>query len=143
LPSSGYLAAVPVHRQRLSWSPAFGGRGADSAGAELAVALPGGSGLRPAELLPLALAACTAYDLVAILDKMRQELSALEVEVTSTQDDAPPHRFLAIALRFVLHGEVDEQRAKRALELSEKECAVAATLVGRVQLTCTLEIVPQ
>ena len=57
---------------------------------------PEGPGAKPSDLLPLSLAACTAYDVVEILRKQRQDLRGLEAIVTSTQDDDPPWTFRAI-----------------------------------------------
>lgn len=103
-------------RQRLAFSPPSRGLAADAFGTELPIGLaPGTPGARPADLLPLSLAACTTYGLVAILAKMRQDLRALEVDITSSQEDDPPYVFRAVSLHFVLHGAVDQDRAQRAL----------------------------
>ena len=104
---------------------------------------PQGPGAKPSDLLPLSLAACTAYDVVEILRKQRQDLRALEAVVTSTQDPDPPWTFRAIHVTFVLTGDVDPRKAERAIALAEaKYCAVAATLRGVVELTHALEIRP-
>lgn len=102
-----------------------------------------GPGAKPSDLLPLSLAACTAYDVVEILRKQRQRLLHLDAIVTSTQDPDPPWTFRAIHVRFVLTGTVDPRKAARAVELAEgKYCAVAATLRDVVTLTHEIEIVP-
>ena len=69
-----------------------------------------GAGAKPSDLLPLSLAACTAYDVVAILRKQRQRLDALTVEVTSVQDPNPPWTFRSIHTAFTLTG--DDRRAQ-------------------------------
>jgi len=99
-------------------------------------------GAKPSDLLPVSLAACTAYDVVIILRKQRQELRALEVRITSTQDIDPPWTFRTIHSHFVLTGRVDGRKAARAIELAEsKHCAVAATLRDVVRITHSYEIV--
>jgi putative redox protein len=104
---------------------------------------PEGPGAKPSDLLPLSLAACTAYDVVEILRKQRQSLRGLEAVVTSEQDHEPPWTFRAIHVRFVLTGDVDERKAARAIELAEaKYCSVAATLRPSVAVTHSFEIVP-
>jgi putative redox protein len=103
---------------------------------------PEGPGAKPSDLLPLSLAACTAYDVVEILRKQRQELSALEVIVSSEQDADPPWTFRSIDMRFVLTGSIDPRKAERAIDLAEsKYCAVAATLRPVVELSHSFEIV--
>jgi putative redox protein len=104
---------------------------------------PEGPGAKPSDLLPLSLAACTAYDVVEILRKQRQHLIHLEAIVTSIQDPDPPWTFRSIHVRFVLTGGIDPRKAARAVELAEgKYCAVAATIRDTVELTHAIEIVP-
>src|SRR5512132_3743154 len=92
-----------------------------------------GPGAKPSDLLPLSLAACTAYDVVEILRKQRQSLQGLEAVVTSTQDPDPPWMFRAIDVEWIVRGAVDPRKAERAVFLAEsKYCAVAATLRGAV-----------
>src|SRR3954470_11496975 len=53
----------------------------------------GGPGAKPSDLLPISLAACTAYDVVVILHKQRQDLRGLEAVITSTATPrGPPGR---------------------------------------------------
>jgi putative redox protein len=102
-----------------------------------------GRGAKPSDLLPLSLAACTAYDVVEILRKQRQDLRALEAIVTSTQDADPPWRFRAIDVEWVVTGDVDRRKAERAVFLAEsKFCSVAATLRGVVALSHHVRVEP-
>jgi putative redox protein len=95
-----------------------------------------GPGAKPSDLLPLSLAACTAYDVVEILRKQRQSLQGLDAVVTSTQDPDPPWTFRAIDVEWIVRGAVDPRKAERAVFLAEsKYCAVAATLRGAVALS--------
>jgi putative redox protein len=101
-----------------------------------------GPGAKPSDLLPVSLAACTAYDVVVILRKQRQDLHGLAVTIRTTQDPDPPWTFRAIHTHFVLRGTIEEQKAARAIDLAEsKYCAVAATLRSVVELTHSHEIV--
>jgi putative redox protein len=100
-----------------------------------------GPGAKPSDLLPLGLAACTAYDVVVILRKQRQHLRGLEVEITSEQDPDPPFTFRSIHVHFVMRGDVDARKADRAIALAEeKYCSVAATVRPTVALTHSFEI---
>jgi putative redox protein len=102
-----------------------------------------GAGAKPSDLLPLSLAACTAYDVVVILRKQRQDLRGLEVQLRSEQDREAPWAFRSIHQHLVLTGSIDEAKASRAIELSEgRYCSVAATLRESVILTHSHEIVP-
>jgi putative redox protein len=102
-----------------------------------------GPGAKPADLLPVSLAACTAYDVVVILEKQRQDLRAMEVVITTEQDPDPPWTFRSIHSHFVLTGDIDDRKAARAIDLAEgKYCAVAASLRSTVALSHSHEIVP-
>jgi putative redox protein len=104
---------------------------------------PGGPGAKPSDLLPISLAACTAYDVVVILQKQRQDLQGLEAVITSTQDTDPPWTFRAIDIEWVVTGTVDRRKAKRAVEIAEgKYCAVAATIASVVTLSHSVRIEP-
>jgi putative redox protein len=102
-----------------------------------------GPGAKPSDLLPLSLAACTAYDVVAILRKQRQDLRGLEAIVSCTQDPEPPWRFRAIHVTWIVTGEVDVHKAERAVALAEgKYCSVAATLRDVVDLSYDVRVEP-
>src|SRR5437870_13107866 len=102
-----------------------------------------GPGAKPSDLLPVSLAACTAYDVVVILRKQRQPLHGLEAIITATQDPDPPWTFRAIHVHFVLTGEVNDGKAARAIAIAEsKYCSVAATLRPLVEITHSHEVVP-
>ena len=102
-----------------------------------------GPGARPSDLLPISLTACTAYDVVVILQKQRQELRALEAVITSTQDADPPWTFRAIDIEWVVTGIVDQHKAERAVEIAEgKYCAIAATIGPVVALSHHVRIEP-
>jgi putative redox protein len=100
-----------------------------------------GPGAKPSDLLPLGLAACTAYDVVVILRKQRQDVKGLEVELTSGQEPEVPFAFTSIHMHFVLTGAIDERKAGRAIALSEdKYCSVAATIAPTVALSHSFEV---
>ena len=101
-----------------------------------------GPGAKPSDLLPVSLAVCTAYDVVVILQKQRQDLQGLEASISTVQDPDPPWAFRSIHTHFLLRGTVDERRAARAVELAEsKYCSIAATLRSVVQISHSVEIV--
>jgi putative redox protein len=97
-------------------------------------AAEGDSGPRPAELLLVAQAGCTAMDVVSILRKKRQPFTSYEVRVTGDQrQDPPPHVFESIRIVHVVEGRVDPEAVRRAIELSAtKHCTVSANLASGV-----------
>src|SRR5271156_2242978 len=93
-------------------------------------------GCGPMELLLLALGACTATDVVIVLEKMRQKLESLEVICTGERAAEPPQVWTKLELTYRLRGELTHEAVKRAIELSEgKYCSVAAMLRKTAELT--------
>ena len=95
----------------------------------------------PMELLLVALGACTATDVVIILEKKRQKLDALEVIASGERAAEPPTVWTKLELLYRLRGRLDEAAVKHAIELSEeKYCSVAAMLKKTATLTYRYEI---
>lgn len=90
----------------------------------------GDTGMRPSELIPIALAGCAAFDVISILRKKRQDVSRYEVRASGTQRDDHPNAFTRIDIVHVLEGpSIDVDAVRRAIELSvTKYCSVGATL---------------
>ena len=90
----------------------------------------GDTGPRPAELIQMALAACTAMDVISILRKKRQEVTRYEVRAEGVQMDGHPNAFTRIDVVHVVEGpSIDVDAVRRAIELSAtKYCSVGATL---------------
>jgi putative redox protein len=95
----------------------------------------------PMELLLVALGACTATDVVAILAKKRQKLVSLEVEVSGERAAEPPRVWLKFEIVYKLRGNLDEAAVKHVIQLSEeKYCSVAAMLRKSAPITFRYEI---
>jgi putative redox protein len=101
-----------------------------------------GIGVKPSDLLLLAVAACTAVDVVAILEKKRMPLASLEITSSGEQDADPPWTFRKVHLHFKLSGkDLTEKAVAQAIELAhEKYCSVAATIRDTAQITTDFEI---
>ena len=100
-------------------------------------------GVSPSEMLLVALSACSAYDVVAILEKKRKILKQLEVTATGERDDAPPFPYRTIHVHYRLSGEgLTEAAVRQAIDLSQdKYCSVAATVRGVADLSTEFEII--
>jgi putative redox protein len=106
-------------------------------------ALGGGeAGIRPKELLLLALGGCTGSDVAAILKKKRVALDGLEMSLTAEQRDEHPQVFTRIHVEFVFRGrDIRAEDVERAIELSEtKYCSVSAMLRPAVAITHSYRI---
>lgn len=91
----------------------------------------GGEGTAPTpmEAVLHALAGCAAVDVVSILEKMRQPATGLCVEIEGDRAEDHPKVYTEIRMRFVITGDVAQEKAERAVALSaEKFCSVSAML---------------
>ena len=120
--------------------------GTDSTNHSVVLSTPAeGIGMKPSELLLVALSSCTAVDVVEILRKRRKPLESLEIISTSEQDEDPPWTFRKIHVKYILKGKgLTEKEVERAIELSEqKYCSVSATVRGEAEVTTSFEILPE
>jgi putative redox protein len=93
----------------------------------------GDAGARPAELLLMALAGCTAMDVISILRKKRQPVEGYEVSVVGEQRNGHPAVFERIDVEHSVQGLVEPEAVRRAIELSAtRYCAISATLSSGV-----------
>lgn len=119
--------------------------GVDSTSHSVVLSTPGdGVGIKPSDLLLIAIASCSAVDLVEILSKKRMPLSELEISASSEQDADPPWTFRKIHLRYCLRGRnLNDKAVTQAIELAEgKYCSVAATVRDTAKITWEYEILP-
>lgn len=102
----------------------------------------GGTGPKPIELVAIALAGCTAFDVINILRKKRQNVTSYEVRCEADQTPDPPQVFTNVRIHHLIAGEVSESAVQEAIRLSEeKYCSVGAMVKQTAQLHTTYEIV--
>jgi putative redox protein len=96
----------------------------------------------PMELLLLALGSCTAVDVVSILRKKRERVTAYRVEVRGERRAEHPRKYTRFEVRHIVGGHgVSEKAVAQAIELSEtKYCSVAATLSPGAEIVSSFEI---
>lgn len=112
----GFVATDAAHHSvKMDTSPETGGKN---------------YGARPMQLLLMALAGCSAIDVISILNKQRQTVTDYRMKVSGEREAGiEPSLWKTIEVEFHLSGEVDEAKAQRAADLSiQKYCSVAATL---------------
>ena len=99
-------------------------------------------GPRPMELILLGLGACTGYDIVSILSKARQDVTAIEISIDGKRADAIPSVFTDINIHFHVTGHgVSEKQVDRAIQLSaEKYCSASIMLGKSVNITHSFEV---
>ncbi len=97
----------------------------------------------PMELLLVSVAACTAADVISILQKKRQDVTEYRVTVTGTRAEDHPRKYETFHVPHIVHGRgVSEAAVARAIELSDtKYCSVSATVRPTAEITTSFEII--
>jgi putative redox protein len=104
----------------------------------------GDTGPKPMELTLLALGGCTAFDVISILRKKRQQVTGYEVELRAEQRAEPPTYFTRVEIKHRLRGRIDPEAVKTAIHLSEtKYCSVGVMISKTATIETSFEIVPE
>lgn len=90
-------------------------------------------GARPMELIAIGLAGCTAMDVISILEKKRQQVTAFEVQVHAGRAQEHPKVFTAAEIEYFITGnEIDEAAVVRAIELSAVRYCPAQAMFAQI-----------
>jgi putative redox protein len=119
--------------------------GTDSSGHSVVLDSPTlgeNTGMKPVELVLIALAGCTGMDVISILQKKKQKVHSFEVNVSGERRPEHPKAWTKMHIEYVVRGQgVNAEAVERAVELSEtKYCPVHATLSGSVEITRSITI---
>ncbi|MFO1320465.1 MAG: OsmC family protein [Burkholderiales bacterium] len=100
-------------------------------------------GPRPMETVLAGTGGCTAYDVVAMLRKSRQDVHDVELEIDAQRADADPKVFTRIHFHFVVKGRnVKREAVERAVDLSATKYCSASIMLGKTaDITHDFEIV--
>ncbi len=101
------------------------------------------SGPRPMEMLLVALAGCAGIDIISILRKMRQAVTAYEIGIQGTRTDEYPQVYKQITVEHIITGQnIQPDAVQRAIDLSvERYCSVNAMLDKTASITHTFQII--
>jgi len=99
-------------------------------------------GASPMEFLIIGVAGCTTVDVVSIMEKMRQNVESLEVEIEAIQREETPKYITDISLNYSVKGkDVEEDKLKRAIELShERYCSALHSLRPDIKVETKYQI---
>ena len=100
-------------------------------------------GIRPMEALLLGMGGCTAYDVVDILEKSRQDVDNCVIELDADRAEDAPRVFTKILMRYIITGRnLDPKKVERAVNLSAKTYCSATIMLGKTaEITHEIEIV--
>jgi putative redox protein len=99
-------------------------------------------GFRPMQMLLAGIGGCSGIDVIDILKKQRQDFKDIKITVTAEREQGKvPALFTKVHLHYRFFGEIDEEKAKKALDLSiQKYCSVAKIIEKTAEITYSFEI---
>jgi putative redox protein len=90
------------------------------------------TGPRPMEMLLVALASCAGMDIISILRKKRQEISAYELRVHGLRAEEHPKVFVEITVEHIFTGHnIKPEAVERAIQLTEDRYCGASAMLGK------------
>ena len=100
-------------------------------------------GFRPMEMLLLGLGGCSAFDVVMILKRGREQITDCVVELSAQRAETDPKVMTKIEMRYIVTGRaLDQKKVERAVHLSaQKYCSASAMLAKTAEIIHTVEIV--
>jgi putative redox protein len=100
-------------------------------------------GSRPMELVLIGMGGCTAYDVVHILRKSRQEITDCVAEIEAKRAETDPKVFTSIHIHFIVTGRnLDEKKVQHAIELSATKYCSASIMIGKTaKITHDFELI--
>ncbi|WP_029043648.1 MULTISPECIES: OsmC family protein [Cupriavidus] len=98
---------------------------------------------RPMEMVLLGTGGCTAYDVVLILKRGRQDVRGCSVKLEAERAGEDPKVFTRINFHFTVTGRnLNASTVERAIQLShDKYCSASIMLAKTAEITHTVEIV--
>ena len=102
-------------------------------------------GPRPMEMLLIGTGGCTAYDVIHILKKSRQQVTDCVVEIQAERATTDPKVYTKIHFHFIVSGkELKPEQVERAIKLSaEKYCSASIMLGKMADITHDFEVVQE
>ncbi len=99
-------------------------------------------GMSPMQLLLAAAGGCSTIDIINILEKQRQNLKNIHVEVDGDRQKVSTYsEFKTIHMHYILEGDLDPDKVEKAIELSVgKYCSASKALEKSSRITYSFEI---
>lgn len=101
-----------------------------------------GTAVGPMESVLMAIAGCSTIDIVMILEKMRQPLESIDVDVQAERREDIPRIFTKINLHYKLTGDLKVKKVEQAINSSlDKYCSVSKMIEKAAEVTSSYEII--
>ncbi len=134
-------------KSRITWIKDKTFTGQTESGHSIVIGTAEGDSPKPGpsamELVLMGSGTCSAWDVVEILRKGRQQVEDVVVELDADRAPEPPKVFTRVHMHFIVRGRgVDPARVERAIALSvEKYCSATMMLEKTATVTHDFEVI--
>lgn len=89
-------------------------------------------GVRPMEMLLMGMGGCTAFDIVMILERMREKVTGVDIALEAERASEDPKVFTHVRLIYKLRGYgLKRANVERAVNLSAEKYCSASIMIGK------------
>ncbi len=98
-------------------------------------------GFRPYQLLVSSIAACSGGTLRKILEKKRMNVEDITIKTEVERNEAKANRVEKVHLHYLIKGtDLDEQKIQRSIEVAHRNCPIAQSVKGSIEISETFEL---
>ncbi len=134
-------------KARVKWAEARTFVGEATTGHKIAFGTAHNDGQKPGpspmELILIGTGGCAAWDVVAILEKGREQVEDVVVELEADRAETEPKVFTRVHMHFIVKGRgIDPKKVERAIDLSiEKYCSASAMIARTAEMSHDFEVI--
>lgn len=98
-------------------------------------------GFRPMELMLSGIASCSTIDLLLILNKQKQVVEDINIEISGKRSNSAAKQFKSVHLHYILKGDISSSKLERAIDLAiTKYCSALLSLDPKIEVTSSYEV---
>ncbi|MDZ5713388.1 OsmC family protein [Jeotgalibacillus haloalkalitolerans] len=97
-------------------------------------------GFRPYQLLVSSVAVCSGGVLRKVLERMRMEFTDIQVNTEVERNEKEANRVEKIHMHFTITGDLKEEKVKKALDVTRKNCSMVQSVKDSIEITESFEI---
>lgn len=95
----------------------------------------------PTEFMIIAMGACSSDDVVGILKKMKVDMKTFSVETDAERNEEHPKVLTKVHIKYIFTGDVDENKARKAVNISLSKYCSVTILARRGGTVVTYELI--
>lgn len=132
-----------TQKTRVKWVDGLNFVGTSASGHSITIDGNKETAMSPMEMLLMSAGACACIDVVLIMEKARQKIVDVWVELDGERREEMPQYFTKADMKFFVKGfDIKEQHVSRAIDLAmEKYCSASAQLASLAEVTTSYEII--